>query len=69
MERMQENQQQTADQFWNTHFQDLMDTPIDEAYALEVHLWDRLKVAFASQEKRHLTRHHPNPNCYPHSVN
>ena len=44
-------QQQKANQFWTTHFQDLLDTPIDEKIALEVNLWDRLQTAFASQDK------------------
>jgi len=47
-------QQQKANQFWNTHFQDLLDTPIDEQVALEVNLWNRLQTALASQDKETL---------------
>jgi hypothetical protein len=44
-------QQQTADQFWNKHFHDLLNIPVDEQYALEVNLWKRLQTAFATEDK------------------
>ena len=47
-------QQQKSNQFWNTHFHDLLDTPISEQYALEVNFWDRLQTALASQDKETL---------------
>jgi len=45
------SQQQKANQFWNTHFHDLLETPINEQYALEVNLWDRLQTTLALQDK------------------
>lgn len=44
-------QQEKANQFWNTHFHDLLDTTIDEQVALDINLWERLQTAFTSQDK------------------
>jgi len=44
-------QQQTAKHFWETHFEDLLDTPITEQVALDINLWERLQDTFAIQDK------------------
>lgn len=44
-------QQQLANQFWKTHFDDLLDTAINEQYAIEINLWQRIQDTFATQDK------------------
>lgn len=48
-ERMR--QQHLANQFWQTYFDDLLETKIDDQYALEINLLQRLQDTFATQDK------------------
>ena len=46
-------QEQKAQQFWNTHFQDLLDTPLDEQTALNVGLWGTSSTCICDSGHRH----------------
>lgn len=51
MEHAKEMIQQKADQFWDKHFHDLQNVPIDEQTALEANLWERLQTTFVTEDK------------------
>jgi len=39
---MENIRQRQSDQFWQTHFEDLLDTPFDEGDAQQMDFWDIL---------------------------
>lgn len=42
---MENLKQQTANQFWEAHFSDLVGSHIDEQHALDIQFWDTLQTA------------------------
>ncbi len=42
--------QQTSDQFWQTHFPQLVDKLLDERTALDIEFWDQLQNALETED-------------------